>query len=48
MAFDRAAVYGTLEKRTAFKIRMENKDDCESGDWYDIIVVPRIVNKEYE
>ena len=48
MTFDRAAVYGTLEKRTAFKIRMENKDDCEGGDWYDILVLPRIVNKEYE
>ena len=46
MTFDRAAVYGTLEKRTVFKIRMENKDDCEGGDWYDIIVMPRIVNKE--
>lgn len=48
MTFDRAAVYGTLLKKTAVRIRMENKDDCEGGDWYDIIVVPRIVNKEYE
>ena len=47
MTYDRAALYGSLEKRTVFKIRMENKDDCEGGDWYDIIVVPRIVNKEY-
>ncbi len=36
MTFDSAAVYGKLEKRTAFKIRMENKDVCEGGDWYDI------------
>lgn len=46
--FDRSMARRALEHESGFKIRMENKDDCEGGDWYDIIAVPRIVNKEYK